>query len=110
MELPRYTVLFTTPGDTPAQVEETVTILHADQLRAELVAPRLGLPSMKDAPMHYTSLWCWAALVREGKYDGKPQQWKTDCLAMQALENDTGARPGEPETAADPTRRGLGVA
>lgn len=105
MELPRFTVMFTKGED---QVVETVTILHADQLRAELTAPRLGLPSMKDAPMHYTSLWCWAAATRLGLYDGKPQQWKTDCLGIEKEQPDEGARPGEPETAADPTQQGHG--
>lgn len=102
MDLPRYEVLYV--DDQGEQHHDTVTILHADQLRAELLGPRLGLPSMKDAPMHYTSLWVYSALVRLKKYDGKPQAWKSACLALQGIDDDTGATPGAPETPADPTR------
>lgn len=102
MDLPRYTVLYV--DDNGDQHEESVTILHGDQLRAELLGPRLGLPAMKDAPMHYTSLWVYSALVRLKKYEGKPQAWKSACLGLEALDNDTGAAPGQPETAADPTQ------
>lgn len=102
MDLPRYAVLY--KGTDGTEHEDTVTVLHQDQLRAELLAPRLGLPSIKEAPMHYTSLWVYSALTREKKYDGKPQAWKSDCLGFQALEPDQGALPGQPETAADPTQ------
>ncbi len=45
----------------------TVAILHADQLLAEQAGPRYGLGAdIKAAPMAYTTLWCWAALVRMG--------------------------------------------
>lgn len=58
-----------------------VVINHSDQLRAELEARRLQLGSPKDSPMHLTSLWLWASLVRTGGYADKFQAFKTACVA-----------------------------
>jgi hypothetical protein len=58
-----------------------VTITHGDQLRGELEGARQGLGDMKSAPMHYTTIWVWAAMVRTGQYAGKFGQFKADDLA-----------------------------
>lgn len=78
-----------------------VTITHGDQLRAELEGPRHGLHSMKDAPMHYTTLWVWAAMVRSGTYAGKFGQFKADDLAdLSPVKDDQVQEDGDD---ADPT-------
>jgi hypothetical protein len=101
--LPRFTVLVANGDQEP--VEHTVTIRHGDQLRAELEAPRHGLPSMEHAPMHATTLWVWCALVREGLYAGKARDFiNGDCLGLEAARDDEGGFPGTPETPADPTQ------
>lgn len=47
--------------------DHRVEILMADQLRAELEAPKHGIPvDVSLAPVHTTALWCWSALLRTG--------------------------------------------
>lgn len=43
-----------------------VTVMHADQLVGEQAGPRYGLGALTDAPIAYSTLWCWAGLRRMG--------------------------------------------
>lgn len=54
----------TDPDDAAPEYVGVVTITNADQLTAETQAKGLGLRDIKAAPMHYTNLWIWAAMVR----------------------------------------------
>lgn len=113
MSLPRYRVLVADPEhpeDAAHATEHDVTILHGDQLRAELEAPRNSLPGMDVAPMHGITLWIWAALVRSHVLDVPFQEFLPRMLGFKDLGEDNGAFPGEPATAADPTRRVLAYA
>lgn len=108
MELPKFTVLVRDADEHAA--EHVVTIRHGDQLRAELEGPRLRLPALDDAPIAYMTLWCWAALVRSGAYDGKAAQFlgqapafDGDCLGVEEYEEQR--FPGDPEGPEDPTQR-----
>ena len=88
-------------GQPEPEYVGVVTITHGDQLRAELEGPRHGLHSMKDAPMHYTTLWVWAAMVRSGTYAGKFGQFKADDLAdLSPVKDDQVQEDGDD---ADPT-------
>lgn len=86
---PRYEVWVTTE-DTPDPVRHEVTVTHGDQLRAELEGPRHGLRKMQDAPLHYTTLWCWCALVRTGAYSGPFQQFKNDVAQLDPITDPAG--------------------
>lgn len=83
-----------------------VTVTHGDQLRAELEGKRHGLESMKEAPLHYTTIWVWAALVRTGLYDDKFGAFKSGHLAeLQPVkrEGDDDLDPTEPPNPATST-------
>lgn len=75
-----------------------VVVNHGDQLRAELEAKRHGLGKPQDTPMHLTSLWLWAALVRTHRYDGKFAEFKLACVSYDP---DKEADPADVEP--DPT-------
>lgn len=75
-----------------------VIVNHADQLRAELEGKRHGIVKAQDSPMHLTSLWLWASLVRTGKYDGKFAEFKDACVAY-----DPDKEPDAADVAPDPT-------
>jgi hypothetical protein len=72
LELPIYDVFLAPVGVSAAEVAEghdydvhRVVVLHADQLRAEITGARVtGVARLTDAPMTYTTLWCWLALTR----------------------------------------------
>lgn len=103
MRRPSYTVHLTTQPDPIP-----VTVLHTDQLVAEMTAPRLGLPVMPDeAPLHMTTLYVWCALRRMGLNPGEWQEFKTQTLiGFEAVRDpDT----GEEGTALDPTQPGHGT-
>lgn len=57
-----------------------VVVNHADQLRAELEANRHKLDARKH-PMHVSSLWLWAAMVRTGDYDASYPEFKRALVA-----------------------------
>ena len=75
-----------------------VIVNHADQLRAELQARQEGLTKPQDTPMHLTSLWLWAAMVRTGAYSDKFRAFKDACIAY-----DRDDQPDDPDTEPDPT-------
>lgn len=77
--------------------EYRVRIMLGDQLRAELEGKKLSLTA--EHYMHTTALWAWAAMLREGHYDGPFQEFKTRCLeAATEKGDDEGELPD-----ADPT-------
>jgi hypothetical protein len=81
-----------------------VTITHGDQLRAELEGKRHGLESMKDAPLHYTTIWVWAAMVRTGDYADKFGAFKAHGLAeLQPVEQEGGDQEADPTNPAPST-------
>lgn len=110
MSLPRYRVLIAGPDHDPEDPnpdlasEHEVTILHGDQLRAELEAPRNALPGMDVAPMHGITLWIWAALMRSHIIDIPFQEFMPRMLGFEDIGEDGGALPGDPATPADPTQ------
>lgn len=67
--------------DDDQLVYHHVVVNHSDQLRAELEAKRHQLGKPQDTPMHLTSLWLWASLVRTKRYDDKFQAFKTACVS-----------------------------
>ena len=80
-------------------VHHRVIVNHADQLRAELQAKQEGLSKPQDAPMHLTSLWLWASMVRTGAYTDKFRAFKTECIAYDKADT----AEDDPETAPNPT-------
>lgn len=72
-----------------------VEVLHGDQLRAELEAPKQGIPvDPKAAPNHTATLWVWAALVRTGVCTTGFQEFAPTLLALgKALEADAPVGP-----------------
>lgn len=105
VKLPRYTVLIAAaaaPDEIEEATEHEVTILHGDQLRAELEAPRQGIPAMDTAPMHGITLWIWAALMRTHVIDQPYQDFVPRLLGFE--ETETGdTLPGDVAGPADPT-------
>lgn len=94
------------PADTdPNTVSEDqldyhlVRIHHADQLRAELEGRRLGFGAAKDSPMHTTSLWLWAALVRQGIVDQRFMDYVDRCVAFDRADDDDTAEAVDPTAA-----------
>lgn len=69
LEFPRFTVHMRTPtaDDPDATTTHDVVVNFQDQLRAELELGKRGM-SMKGAPLNTSAAWCWASLVRAGKY------------------------------------------
>lgn len=95
---PRYRVHLNNPEDVTTPLEHELEVTYGDQLRGELEASKLGLPSIKDAPQNNVAVWVWCALVRLGLYKGQSQQFRTaDLLDLEPLD-----KPGEVPTV-DPT-------
>lgn len=73
-------------GEDPGMLDESelvyhhVAITNGDQLRAELEAGKLKL-DQRSNPMHLTTLWLWAALVRMDAVDVKFQEFKHRCVS-----------------------------
>lgn len=61
-----------------------VVVHHADQLRAELEASKLKLDARR-FPMHLSSLWLWAAMVRLGTFTDGYREFKA---AMVSYDTD----------------------
>lgn len=94
-----YTVgLNTEDGHT----EQVVEVTPADMLRAETEGRRYGLPAnIQDAPLGYTTLWCYVAMVRTGAYAGKWQQFvQVDLYDFEPVKAEDGEQAG---TTVDPT-------
>ncbi|GEP40613.1 hypothetical protein NPS01_42760 [Nocardioides psychrotolerans] len=111
MTLPRYTVLVADvehPGDPDHASEHQVTILHGDQLRAELEGPRNMIPGMDKAPMHGITLWLWAALMRTHAVDQPFQEFLPRLLAFEDATQTAAADVDGLATPADPTQPPVG--
>lgn len=80
MDIPIFDVLM---DNAPAPVR--VTIRPIDQIRAEREGKQRGL-SLKADPIHFSALWCWAAMTREGVYSGEFRQWLDECLAFDGVD------------------------
>lgn len=74
-----FDVLLDDPETPDATVEHRVEVRATDQLRAELEGKKLRGIGLSDA-MHTTYLWCWAALVREGKFAGNFSTFVEQCI------------------------------
>lgn len=60
-----------------------VVVHHADQLRAELEASKLKLDARK-FPMHLSSMWLWASLVRTGVFGDNYAAFKSAMVSYDA--------------------------
>lgn len=105
VKIPHYRVLLAAaehPDDVAQAVEHEIYVLHGDQLRAELEAPRNGIPAMDQAPMHNITLWIWAALMRTHVIDQAFQEFRSRLLGFDEI------KPGDPAgggpTPGDPTQ------
>lgn len=98
MKTQSYAVLLAAPTDEdPEATEEVeVRVIYGDQLRAELEAPRHGIGSLSDAPMHFTALWIWASLTRDGKTSAPFQEFKRQLLMVQPVEEKPDEEPDPP--------------
>lgn len=109
IELTRFNLLLADlehPDDPAHATEHELTILHRDQLRAEIEAPRLQIGSYDTQPFHNMTLWCWAVMRRTGAVpaDGSFEQFRDRVLAIEPMDPDDGAIDGQAPTQADPTR------
>lgn len=107
IRIPTFDVLLSAPtdDDPEATTEHRVRVLNGDQLRAELEAPKHRL-TLQDQPMHMTTMWIWAAMVRTGEVVDDFRTFKPRVLAYdQVKKTDEGEEP----TTADPTHRGAGT-
>jgi hypothetical protein len=87
--------------------EHRVEVLMADQLRAELEAPRHSIPvDVASAPVHTTALWVWSALLRTGVLESGTgfQAARSRLTLVRKLDPDT--EPAEPDAPVDPTQQG----
>lgn len=88
LSAPRFNVLLEdADGNT---TEHETRILHGDQLRAELEAPKHGLTDMSAAPMHFTTLWIWAALTRTHVIDEDFRTFKGHLVTLEAADDADG--------------------
>lgn len=82
-------------ADSEGLVLHQVLVRNGDQLRAELEANKLRLPIIKDAPLHATSLWLWAACARLGLTDANSQDFiATELVSYQPVKG--GEEPVSP--------------
>lgn len=92
-KLDQYDVLISTNGGNDAPEQHHVIIYHADELAAEVEAPKYGLTIQLDSEgnpdlgsvrgQHLRALQVWAAVKRMGVYTAAFGQFKKDCLAIQ---------------------------
>lgn len=81
--------------------EHVVEVIHGDQLRAELEAPKHGIPvDPAQAPLHTTTLWLWASLTRTKVVSSSFQAFRTELVGVNRVQDDDPAEPAEP---VDPT-------
>lgn len=80
--------------------EHVVEVVHADQLRAELEAPRHMIPvNPGQLPLATTTLWLWAACSRLGITTAKFQAFKGELVAVNRVDDDVA-----PDQPVDPTQ------
>lgn len=66
--------------DDDELVYHHVVVNNGDQLRAELEAGQHKIKP-REQPMHLTTMWVWAAMVRTGDYEGRWPAFKLACIA-----------------------------
>lgn len=88
MDIPTFDITLTETTDQEADLNagryhtlEAVPILHADMLMAEQAAPRLGIDQAAQ-PLTLTTLWCWAALVRQAETTLKFPEFRAVVLSI----------------------------
>jgi hypothetical protein len=106
LELPIFEVFIAPPGtdaetaiDTGSYELHRVTVLHADQLRAEITGARLtGVQRVTDAPMTYTTLWCWLAMGRNDKDLAGPsfEDFRSRVVQVRKAEENVTVDPTHP--------------
>lgn len=84
MKIETHTYAVALAGEDEAR---EVTVIYGDMLRGELEGGRLHLPPIKEAPMHYTALWVWAALVRTGAYDRDFRTFQGEVQMIEAAKD-----------------------
>lgn len=99
LQTPRFSVVYATDPDAPdaEQVEVDVQAVQGDVIRYDLMRRRHGWPSVQDAPMLWTTVVAWAALLRLKH----PVSTDFEVAAGQLLSVQTLTRDGDP--AADDT-------
>lgn len=81
-----------------------VVPLHRDRLRAESMAPALGLKAkdMQEQMLKWQGLWAWCAMVRLGLYKGKFQVFENELAAFDPdIDTDGAGNPIDAPEAAD---------
>ena len=82
-------------ADSHGHVHHTILIRNGDQLRAELEASKIRVPHIKQAPLHATSLWIWAACARMGLTESLSQDFiSTELVSYQPVKD--GDEPVDP--------------
>lgn len=78
-------------------VHHQVLVRNGDQLRAELEANKIRLPGLKQAPLHATSLWIWAACARLGVTEAVASEFiTTELVAYRPVEGVVPVDPTDP--------------
>jgi hypothetical protein len=105
MKPTEFRVLLDSPAKSKAKpTEHTVRVLHGDMLRAELEGPKHGIVDMEATPMHFTTLWIWASLVRTHVIEDGFKEFKPRLLQLDEVADEPDdANDPEP---VDPTRSG----
>ena len=92
--------------ESQPDVVHTVEIRPTDQIVGEQTGVRFGMGAMKDAPMAYTHLWIWAAMVRTGLYAGDWPAFRADLVAIEKVRTPEDDDPDEDGPVVDPTVAG----
>lgn len=83
----RPTFIVTMADDAGRETTGTVDIVLGDQLRAELEAPKWGLPTdPAKAPLHTTALWCWASMARQHLTELGFGDWRPHVVSIARAE------------------------
>ena len=75
-----------------------------DQLRGELELKKLRLEPGRASGQHMTALWAWAAMVREGHFDGDFRAFREACIAFSDPQDDEEDEEDEDGQEVDPTQ------
>lgn len=63
---PRYRVVYSLDGDPANYAEVEVQAIQADTIRYDMMRARHGWPGIQDAPILWSTVVAWAALIRTG--------------------------------------------
>lgn len=85
----RPTFVVTMAADDGTETTHTVDVVLGDQLRAELEAPKHGIPTDPGkSPLHTTTLWVWAAMARQGLTTHAFQPFQAACVGIARAAED----------------------